>query len=65
MGELGITIMDLGACPICGYHNPMIFQNEKNEKFWIACGHRRCEFKTKENKELLEPADEWGLAESE
>jgi ssDNA-binding Zn-finger/Zn-ribbon topoisomerase 1 len=65
MGELGITISDLDACPDCGHYNGMIFQNEKNEKYWIACGYRKCEHKTKESKELLDVADEWGLRESE
>lgn len=65
MGELGITITDLSHCPDCGHYNAMIFQNEKNEKWWIACGYRSCEHKTKEYAELLDASDEWGLKEAE
>lgn len=65
MGELGITITDLGQCPDCGFNNPMIFQNEKSEKWWVACGYRKCEHRTKDHKELLDAADEWGLRPSD
>lgn len=61
MGELEITITDLAPCSDCGYSNSMIFQNEKNDKLWIACGYRKCEHKTKEYNEMLDAADEWGL----
>ena len=61
MGELGIGVTDLTGCVECGFHNPLIFQIEKNDKWWIACGHRRCEHKTKEHVELLDACDEWGL----
>ena len=60
MGELGITITDLGRCPSCGMHNPMIFEDEKRGWF-VSCGYRRCGHKTKNHKELLDAADEWGL----
>lgn len=65
MGDLGITINDLGACPACTFNNPMIFQREKSQKWWVSCGHRRCEHTTKEHIELLDAADEWGLKASE
>lgn len=65
MGELGIGITDLAACPSCGFVNPMIFQNEKDEKWWVACGHRQCEHRTKHHAELLDAADAWGLRSAE
>jgi hypothetical protein len=64
-GELGITISDLDSCHECGMNNPMIFQNEKNNKYFIACGYRKCEHRTREYKEDLDAADKWGLKASE
>jgi hypothetical protein len=64
MGELGIGVTDLTGCTECGFHNQLIFQIEKNDKWWIACGYRRCEHKTKEHSELLDACDEWGLKET-
>jgi hypothetical protein len=61
MGELSITITDLSHCVECERNNAMIFQNEKNEKWWIACGYRKCEHRTKEYVELLDACSEWGL----
>lgn len=65
MGELAITITDLHHCPECSHHNPMMFQNEKDEKWWIACGYRDCEYKTKDYTELLDACAEWGLKPDE
>ena len=60
MGELGITITDLGQCKECGFTVPMMFEEEKTGWF-IACGHRKCEHKTEHHIELLDAADAWGL----
>lgn len=66
MGELNITINDLGACT-CGRRVPMIFEVQEKKKVkggWFiscaACGH-----KTETHVELLDAADEWGLKESD
>lgn len=65
MGELGITINDLGPCPECAGNHTMIFQDRKNEKWYVACGyHTKCGHRTKSHKELLDAADEWGLKEN-
>jgi hypothetical protein len=64
MGELGITIDDLDVCPDCGHNNSMMFQGKK-DKWYIACGYRKCGHKTKLHKELLDACDEWGLRASE
>lgn len=61
MGELEIGVTDLAECKDCGFSNSLIFQNEKNEKWWVACGYRKCEHRTKEHVELLDAADAWGL----
>lgn len=66
--EFGMTITDLGPCADCGMHNGMIFQEKtkKDEDRWyIACGYRKCEHKTKTHKELIDAGDEWGLMEME
>ena len=60
MGELGITINDLGECTECARRVPMIFHDEK-QGYNIACGYRKCEHKTKHHDEILDAADEWGL----
>jgi hypothetical protein len=65
MGELNIGITDLAPCTDCGYNNPLIFQVEKDETWWIACGYRRCEHKTEHYAELLDAADAWGLRSAE
>ena len=65
MGELEIGVTDLAACPTCGMLNALIFQVEKNDKWWVACGYRKCEHKTKAHTELLDACDEWGLKASE
>lgn len=62
MGELEITICDLGICQSCGHDQAMIFKTSK-EKWWVACGFGKCEHKTKEHVELLDAASEWGLKE--
>ena len=64
MGELNIGVTDLDACPKCGSHASMIFQTKK-DKWYVACGRaHQCGYKTKERKELLDAADEWGLKEA-
>ena len=65
MGELEIGITDLAECKECGVYNALIFQVEKSNKWWVACGYLKCEHKTKEHKELLDACDEWGLKASD
>jgi len=65
MGELGISVTDLAQCTGCGGWHSMIFQTEEDKKgvskWWIACGHSKCNRKTKHHVELLDAASEWGL----
>jgi hypothetical protein len=60
MGELGITITDLGACPRCDQQTPMIFEDAKSG-WYITCWNGQCQKKTKHHAELLDAADEWGI----
>ena len=62
MGELGISVVNLGPCSICGCNQPLIFQEEKSEKWFVSCGKKvQCGNETKKHKELLEAASEWGI----
>lgn len=65
MGELNISVTDLGECSDCGHHNQMIFQTPDGTAWYIACGYRTCEHKTEEHEELLDACSAWGLKAAE
>lgn len=61
MGELNISVTDLGPCKSCGSHTPLIFVDKK-EQWYVSCGRKiQCGTETKHHAELLDAADEWGL----